>query len=91
MLIQLHEIITRGDDYGLSVVYVNPRHIISLRENAQMRQNLIENRIKLGLNHHVEFTEITLSEGMKTKSITVIGSPSEVQSKFFSVKKLLKG
>ena len=91
MLIQLHEVITRGSDYGLSVVYVNPRHIISLRENARMRQSLLANKIKLGLNKHAEFTEITLSEGSETKSITVVGSPSQVQSKFFSVKSLLKG
>ena len=91
MLVQLHEIIVRGNDYGLSVVYVNPRHIISLRENTQMKQSLLENKIKLGLHHPAEFTEVILSEGARTKSITVIGSPSEVQSKFFNIKKLLKG
>lgn len=91
MLIQLHEVTSRGDSYGLSVVYVNPRHIISLRENARMRQSLLENKIKLGLNKYAEFTELTLSEGAETKSITVVGSPSEVQSKFFKVKQLLKG
>ena len=91
MLIQLHEIILRGDDYGLSVVYINPRHIVSIRENVQMRQSLLENKMKLGLHNQAEFTDIVLSEGARAKSITVIGSPSEVQSKFFNVKKILKG
>ena len=78
--------------YTLESVYINPKHIVLLKENKQCRDALTEGKINLPIDKHAEFTTIFISENSSTKEIVVVGSPSSVESKLFNKQKqILRG
>jgi hypothetical protein len=79
MLIKLIEI-TRDPTgvSGLKEIYVNSSHIISISEELS-EQPLIKE--SLGLSEDIALSSVLLSEGQSARRATVIGSPSEINSK----------
>ena len=92
MLIKLVEIKrgVRGGTAFLNEIYINSSHIISVSEDNQASQNLVNETKDLGLVDGVCFSKITLSEGSSTRSLTVVGSPSEIHNKVRK-KQILRG
>ena len=90
MLISLVEIKKdTHDDYSLSNVYINPLHIVFICEERSYKVALLENKMNLGLDKNIEFTKIKLSEAAMHQEMIVIGSPSSIQSKMHTQKKIL--
>jgi hypothetical protein len=44
--------------YRITSIYVNPKHIVFMSEESQMRQELVEGKIDLGLDKNITFTKI---------------------------------
>lgn len=88
MLVKLVEVI-RGPTglASLNEIFVNSSHIISISEDTEPRPLIKEN---LGLNNDVRFSSLILSEGYRTRKVTVIGTPSEINSKV-KRKQVLRG
>ncbi len=94
MFIKLYKVNTRqttdGEQYYLTEVSINIAKITFMSENAQMKTRLNEGKMNLDLNSNVDFTDLHLNG---RQEITVVGSPSMIESKILqtSTKTLLRG
>ncbi len=96
MIVKLTEIYetnkeTAGSRYSFREVFVNPEHIVCLREDEKYKRLLSENRLG-ELNESQSFTKIYMNRGQSGIDVVVIGEPSHVQEKLgLAEKQLLKG
>lgn len=96
MLVKLTEIhhnntLTTKSEYTLREVFVNPEHVVMIREEMRMRQlnengSLPEN---LDVNHR--FTKLTINRGHTGTEIVVVGAPDLVEKTLNNNKQLLRG
>jgi len=98
MLVKLIEVVKKTAvngkfDYKMNEVFLNPENIVNIREDMQFNSLFQEGRLPWGdLNEHTIFSTITMNSGGMSNTVTVAGSPSQIQEKCFSAKKqLLKG
>tara|TARA_R110000824_G_scaffold58132_5_gene157486 strand:+ start:676 stop:975 length:300 start_codon:yes stop_codon:yes gene_type:complete len=99
MLIKLIEVARRSamtggtPDYKMNEVFVNPENIVSIREDVQFNVLFKEGQLPWGdLNPHTTFSTLTMNSGGISNTVTVAGSPSQIQEKCFDAnKQLLKG
>ena len=82
----------QSGSYKLENIFVNPAHIVLLRENQPFKEDLMEGRINLSLDRQAQFTTISIADKNETKEIVVVGSPSTIEAKLFSKQKqVLRG
>jgi DhnA family fructose-bisphosphate aldolase class Ia len=89
-LIQIKKTAQDLDTATLSEIYINSSHIISVTDDHHANQALVNEAIQLGLFEGVQFSNILLSEGGTTRTITVVGAPSDVYGKI-KKKQVLRG
>ena len=78
--------------YSLRSIYINPAHVICLREDKPLKILLAEGRLIDGLDNRQDFTRITINKSNLHEDIVVIGAVEEVQKKIsISNKELLRG
>ena len=78
--------------YTLREVYVNPKHVVSLREEHSYQQKLMEGEMPEGLDLRQGFTRVTLDRGQTGLDIIVVGPPHIVETKLeHNKKELLHG
>jgi len=80
-MVKLIEVVKHLGDYKLREVFVNPKHVISLREDASMLSRLNEGRLPEGLDKRQAFTKLTLDRGTVGLELTIVGNPSIIESK----------
>jgi len=76
--------------YTLREIYINPDHVVCIREEHEFRRKLMEGRLPKGLDKRQEFSRVTLSSNSLNGSMVVIGSPTLIEGKL-ERKQLLKG
>ena len=102
MLIKLVEILTKnvhtrinesgsGNEYTLKEIYINPKHVVMMRENREMVKNISEHKLLAGLHPEQEFTTLRINSGYSGMDVTIVGSLSAIQEKLNLTKQLLKG
>lgn len=97
MLVRLTEVCrnntltTRQGNYSLREVFVNPEHVVMIREEARLRE--INQKIPLteGLKQDHQFTKLTINRGHTGTEIIVVGSPDIVERHLNTNKQLLRG
>ena len=80
-------------NYMLNTIYINPRQIVFMQENREMKQKLQEGKIGLGLNQSfTNFTDIRMNFSSYVTNVTVVGDPGLIESKIHkqSFKQLLR-
>ena len=88
MLIKFIEVKREADGLAhLSEIFVNTTHIISVSEENMAHELIKES---LGLSDNVVFSSVLLSEGYRTRKVTVIGTPAEINTKV-KRKQVLRG
>ena len=101
MLVKLTEVcsngaLTVGQNYNLREVFVNPEHVIMIREDIRVK-NLNENGLlkfagKDNLNREHRFSKLTINRGHTGSEIVVVGSPEIIEDILKKDKKnLLRG
>ena len=90
-MIRLVEVIKQLNQYELREVFVNPTHVISLREDGQTKNLLSEGALPDGLDTRQSFTRLTLDKGTVGLELIVEGSPALVESKLKGNKMVLNG
>ena len=76
--------------YKLKEIFVNPKHIVALREDNDMRVNMNEGTLPEGINPQMGFTRLYLDRGQHGLDVTVVGNPDTVREKLnLSNKQLL--
>ena len=97
MLVKLTEVCQRNtltsskQEYSLRDVFVNPEHVVMIREDSRLGQ-LNENKSLLpGMDGAHQFTKLTINRGQTGTEIVVIGSPQIVEEKLQQNAKLIRG
>ena len=84
--------VINGAGYTLREIFVNPEHVICLREDYHTLQLLQEGRLPDDLDTRQKFTRVQMNRGSTGLDIIVVGCPSTVEQKLNTSKKmLLKG
>lgn len=95
-MIKLTEVLSPGavlseQKFLLREVFVNPEHVVMIREEARMRQLNEEGLLPDNLNLDHQFSKITINRGQTGTEIVVVGSPDLIETKLKANKKLLRG
>lgn len=96
MLVKLTEVhhnstLTTKDKYSLREVFVNPEHVVMIREEARMRQLNEQGVLPDDLSNSHRFTKLTINRGHTGTEIVVVGAPDAVEKSLNEDKKLLRG
>ncbi len=83
-MIKLVEVHETSNGHTLREVYVNPKHVVSLREDIRLRKKLKEGHMPSGLDDEHAFKRRTLGKGFSGLEIVVVGSPSVIETKLKS-------
>jgi hypothetical protein len=79
--------------YSLRETYVNPSHVVALREESALRFDLQSTELSEQLDSRQEFTRIYINRGQTGLDITVVGHLQTVQQKLnkYQTREVLKG
>tara|TARA_R110000824_G_scaffold320579_1_gene507549 strand:- start:401 stop:739 length:339 start_codon:yes stop_codon:yes gene_type:complete len=77
--------------YVLREVYINPKHVVCLREDKAAKKDLNEGLMPKDLDTRQEFTKVHLNRGQNGIDITVVGTPTAVENQLKAAQQLLKG
>ena len=67
--------------YSLRNIYINPLHVVCLREDVTLGRLLSEGRLIDGLDSRQSFTQVTLSRANIQENVVVVGSLDEINRK----------
>ncbi len=96
MLVKLTEVchnntLTTSQDYTLREVFVNPEHVVMIREEARMRQLHEQGYLPSELDPAHRFTKLTINRGHTGTEIVVVGAPDLIETTLNQQKQLLRG
>jgi hypothetical protein len=85
MLIKLTEVCSNGtctakQDYSLKEVFINPDHVIMIREEARLRKLNEQGLLSNELSPNNEFSKLTINRGNTGTEIVVVGAPNYIET-----------
>tara|TARA_R110002072_G_scaffold99783_2_gene219519 strand:+ start:709 stop:984 length:276 start_codon:yes stop_codon:yes gene_type:complete len=91
-MIQLVEIYRLHNEYRLREVYINPKHIVAMRQDDRMQAVLQEGNLPDELDNRQDFTKLYVDRGHTGIDITVVGNMPALKEKLgLGERSLLKG
>ena len=96
MLVKLTEVfrnaaLTTQQDYTLREVFINPEHVVMIREESRMQQLNEQGMLPQALSKNHRFTKLTINRGQSGTDIVVVGSPDIIENTLNQQKQLLRG
>ena len=97
MLIRLTEVcqnaytVPTAEDYTLREVFINPEHVVMIREESRMKSLNEQGKLHKDLDENHRFTRLTINRGHTGTEIVVVGAPSTIEDTLNSKKGLIKG
>ncbi len=97
MLVKLTEVcnngsVTTNKTYSLREVFINPEHVVMIREEKRMRELNEQGRLATDLDVAHQFSKLTLNRGQSGTEIIVVGAPSIIEHTLnINNKQLLRG
>tara|TARA_R110000796_G_scaffold33453_1_gene86716 strand:- start:716 stop:991 length:276 start_codon:yes stop_codon:yes gene_type:complete len=89
---KLVEVYKQLNDYLLREVYVNPKHIVAMRQDDRMTSVLKEGKLPDQLDQRQNFTKLYVDRGNTGIDITVVGDLNTIKEKLgLDNRSLLKG
>ena len=82
---------TNNAKYSLREVFVNPEHVVMVREEYRLKQLNEEGLISAGLDTNHRFSKIVIDKGNAGTEIVVIGAPEMIEQTLHSQKQILRG
>ena len=83
--------LTTQQDYTLREVFVNPEHVVMIREEARMQQLNEQGSLPANLSNNHRFTKLTINRGHTGTEIVVVGAPDIIENTLNQQKTLLRG
>jgi len=78
--------------YSLRKIYINPDHVMCLREDEGLKNVLQEGTLVSGLDKRQTFTRVTLNNNSMQQDVLVVGNLDEIYTKLqIETKNLLRG
>ena len=90
-MVQLVEVVKSSLRHELREVFVNPRHVVMLREDHITKKTINEKKMIEGLDDRQQYTRVTIHNGTVGSQFVVVGSPAVVETKLKTGKQLLNG
>ena len=92
MLVKLTEVcgtgaVTTGRRYSLREVFVNPEHIVCMRENDNLKIRLSETPLGKDIHPAEGFTKLYVNRGQSGLDLDVVGDLGAIQRKLLGKKK----
>ena len=70
------------ESYGVREVFLNPRYVISVKENLSLYEKSQREELIEGLNRDFLFTELYLATpGSSPQRLDILGSPAHISEK----------
>ena len=96
MLVKLTEVcnngaVTTNKLYSLRDVFVNPEHVVMIREEKRMKELNERGRLTSGLDPAHQFSKLTINRGQAGTEIVVVGSPELIETTLKNSRQLLRG
>ena len=96
MLVKLTEVcdngaVTTNKLYTLREVFINPEHVVMIREEKRMKELNERGRVATGLDGAHQFSKLTINRGQAGTEIVVVGAPEVVENTLKNGKQLLRG
>ena len=101
MLVKLTEVCTNGavttrQNYMLREIFVNPQHVIMIREEKKIQELNERGLLSAGLDPNHQFSKVTINRGHTGTDIVVVGAPKLIETELNldpsnSTKKILRG
>ena len=96
MLVKLTEVcnngaVTTNKIYSLREIFVNPEHVVMIREEKRMRELNELGKVASGLDNAHKFSKLTINRGQTGTEIVVVGAPHVVENTLKNGKQLLRG
>jgi len=97
MLVKLTEICqnnmltSKVQAYSLREVFINPEHVVMIREEARMQQLNEQGALPGDLDNNHRFTKLTINRGHTGTEIVVVGAPDTIERSLNENKKLIRG
>ena len=83
--------LTTKSDYTLREVFVNPEHVVMIREESRMQSLNEQGLLPEGLKSEHQFTKLTINRGYTGTEIVVVGAPAVVEHSLNTNQQLLRG
>ena len=96
-LVKLTEVCTNttlatNQNYLLREVFVNPEHVVMIREEKRIKQLHERGEVHSGLDPNHTFSKLTINRGHTGTEIVVVGAPEMIEDTLnTSGKTLLRG
>ena len=96
MLVKLTEVcnngaVTTNQVYSLREIFINPEHVVMVREEKRMKELNEGGKVATGLSESHQFSKLTINRGQTGTEIVVVGSPEVVENTLNKGKQLLRG
>ena len=96
MLVKFTEVcsngaVTTNKLYSLREVFINPEHVVMIREEKRMRELNERGKLAEGLDGAHQFSKLIINRGQAGAEITVVGSPQTIENTLKNGKQLLRG
>ena len=79
-------------EYSLRTVYINPDHVVCIREDGGAATLLREGRLPADLDSRQQFTRVTVNKGTYGQDIIIVGVVEEIFKKLQAQKRqILRG
>ena len=83
--------LTTQQEYTLREVFVNPEHVVMIREESRMRQLNEQGKLAKDLDGAHQFTKLTINRGHTGTEIVGVGAPHVIEGTLNQTKTLLRG
>ncbi len=83
--------LTTQQEHTLREVFVNPEHVVMIREEANMQNLNEQGSLMEGLDPAHRFTKLTINRGHTGTEIVVVGAPHIIENTLNQTRTLLKG
>ena len=96
MLIKLTEVCNGGattmrQTYTLREVFINPEHVVMVREESRMKKLNEQGMLPSELNKDHRFSKLIINRGHTGSEIVVVGAPDIIEAALNKTKQILKG
>ena len=96
MLVKLTEVcnngaVTTNKMYSLREVFINPEHVVMIREEKRLQELNERGKVAAGLSDTHRFSKLTINRGQSGTEIVVVGAPEMIENSLKNGKQLLRG
>ena len=86
MIVKLTEVYetnkdTTGSKYSFREVFVNPEHVVCMRENDNLKTRLSETSLGQEIHSAEGFTKLYINRGQSGLDLDVVGDLTEIKNK----------